>query len=182
MVIRRQINLSLGKNEDFMHLQAGKENVCDNLMSFCIFELFFCIISQCIPLEILTVWLNNILFCPVCITGSLTVEDGSTIILCVLFSIIISWFLLDNFVFEKYTRYTFTVFPVFILGLSGLVAKLQNGGSTTNLILACLILEFSVLALIFRVALFVYRLKKRRATLPSTKSEILNDQEAVAKL
>ena len=108
-------------------------------------------------------------------------EDASTIILSLLFAIIFSWFLLDNFVFHKYTRYTFTVFPVFILGLSGLVVKLQNANVDRNLTLASVILGFSVFALVFRIGLFIYRLKSRSRSNEADKLSVIENQHAVAK-
>ena len=95
-----------------------------------------------------------------------SIIDASTGILALLFVIIIVWFVLDNFVLENYTGYTFTVFPVFILGLSGLVGKLRfrSLGSNRNLIFASVILAFAVLFFIIRICLFVYRLKQRRKT------------------
>ena len=96
-----------------------------------------------------------------------SIINASTGVLAFLFVIIIAWFVLDNFVFEKYTRYTFTVFPVFILGLSGLVAKLRYRTlleSNRNLIFSSVILAFTVAFFLIRIVLFVYRMKLRRKT------------------
>lgn len=82
---------------------------------------------------------------------------------------------------EKYTRYTFTVFPVFILGLSGVVAKLRYKDAERNLILASVILGFSVLALLVRIVLFLYRLKKRMMIVEE-KNNIMESQQTVVKL
>ena len=113
--------------------------------------------------------------------GSLTVEDASTIILSLLFSIIVSWFLLDNFVFIKYTQYTFTVFPVFILGLSGLIKKLQAKEAYRNLTLVSVMLGFSVFAFVFRVGYFIYR-KKSGKLEDTTKPKVWVENLEVDKL
>jgi len=101
------------------------------------------------------------------VTRLTSVINASTGVLAFLFLIIIVWFVLDSFVLEKYTRYTFTVFPVFILGLSGLVGKLRFQkllDSNRNLIFASVILAFTVVFFLIRVILFVYRMKLRRKT------------------
>ena len=81
----------------------------------------------------------------------------------------------------KYTQYTFTVFPVFILGLSGLVAKLRAKEANRNLILASVILGFSVFAFVFRIGYFVYRLKNQKPE-KNDKLSVIENQSAVAKL
>ena len=90
--------------------------------------------------------------------------NASTGILALVLVIIIVYFVLDSFVFEKYTRYTFTVFPVFILALSGLVGKLRyDNGSTQNIIFTSVVLAVAVCLFLVRIALFIYRLIKRKA-------------------
>ena len=105
------------------------------------------------------------------IARNTSIINASTGVLALLLVIIIAWFVLDSFVFEKYTRYTFTVFPGFILGLSGLVAKLRFQTllrSNRNLIFASVILALTVLFFLIRIGLFVYRLKQRRKTAQKT--------------
>ncbi|KAF7249310.1 Protein Ycf2 [Varanus komodoensis] len=53
------------------------------------------------------------------------VSDGSATVssLCILFFELILWFYLENFLLEKYLRYTLTIYPVVILALSGTLHK-----------------------------------------------------------
>ena len=101
--------------------------------------------------------------------------NASTGILALVLVIIIVYFVLDSFVFEKYTRYTFTVFPVFILALSGLVGKLRYGGSTQNTIFTSVVLAFAVSFFAIRIVLFIFRLKKRNAAVVDKESKEMKE-------
>ena len=73
------------------------------------------------------------------------------------------YFVLQNFVLEKYLRYMFTVYPVLIFAFTGVITNLQYGGSKQNIICASVnISAFSLLFLI-SIALFVYRSTQRNA-------------------
>ena len=101
------------------------------------------------------------------VPGDESIINASTGVLTFVFIIIITYFILDNFVFAKYTRYTFTVYAVFILGLSGLIGRLRFEtllGSNRNLIYASVILSFTVVLYLIRIGLFVYRMKSWRKT------------------
>ncbi|CAK8688937.1 unnamed protein product [Clavelina lepadiformis] len=92
---------------------------------------------------------------------TLNQEDASTVGLSILLFFIISWFIIENVIWEKYCRYNFTIYPVVILGSGGLVARLRVEGGTRNLILASVVLSISSLAFIVRIALSVYRSRSR---------------------
>ena len=92
---------------------------------------------------------------------TLNQEDASTVGLSILLFFIISWFIIENVIWEKYCRYNFTIYPVLILGSGGLVARLRVEGGTRNLILASVVLSISSLAFIVRIALSVYRSRSR---------------------
>ena len=105
--------------------------------------------------------------------GTISIKDASSAILAVLFFLIIVWFVLDNFVLNDYTRYTFTVYPVLILGLSGLVGKLRfRRTSDQNLIFSSVILGFCIVFLIIRVLLFLYRYNLRKSVVENQNSKI----------
>ncbi|XP_021376008.1 uncharacterized protein LOC110464879 isoform X2 [Mizuhopecten yessoensis] len=55
--------------------------------------------------------------------GNLTNEDACTTALGILSCIIITWFLLDNTILDRYVRYTFSPYITLTIGLSGAVAK-----------------------------------------------------------
>ncbi|XP_076814738.1 uncharacterized protein LOC143460930 [Clavelina lepadiformis] len=92
---------------------------------------------------------------------TLNQEDASTVGLSLLMFFIISWFIIENVIWEKYCRYNFTIYPVVILGSGGLVARLRVEGGTRNLILASVVLGISSLAFIVRIILSVYRSRSR---------------------
>jgi len=76
--------------------------------------------------------------------------------------IVPAWFILENFVWEKYCRYTFTIYPVFILALSGLVGKLQHmPEAKQSLILASVDLGLSCLAFLVRAGLASWRIGRK---------------------
>jgi len=88
--------------------------------------------------------------------------------------IIIAWFVLENFVWEKYCRYNFTIYPVLILALSGLIDKLRfptvpNMGNQ-NLIIASVNLALVLTATVARIILSVWRWKDRSR---STAADVL---------
>ncbi|KAM4689398.1 uncharacterized protein O3C94_007494 [Discoglossus pictus] len=50
---------------------------------------------------------------------ALTDIKASTVVLCMVFFVLLFWFLLESFVFEKYVRHTFTIYPVAIVASVG---------------------------------------------------------------
>nr|CAB3262978.1 uncharacterized protein LOC100186076 [Phallusia mammillata] len=94
--------------------------------------------------------------------GTISIVNGSTVSLVILLVIVITWFVLENFVLEKYCRYLYTIYPVFILATSALIDKLRalpNGKQ--NLIIASVDLAVVLVAFIVRVILAVYRRNQR---------------------
>jgi len=84
--------------------------------------------------------------------------EGSTISLAILISATVLWFILENFAVEKYCRYTYTVYPVLILALSALVARLQHlPDAQQNFILACIGLSVAAAAFLARIGLSIYK-------------------------
>ena len=92
-------------------------------------------------------------------------ETASMVGLGVLFALAIIWFILENFVWEKYCRFNFTIYPVLIFALAGVVTRISNFRSNINvtrlLVLAAVELAFFCLAFIVRIALFIYKVRAR---------------------
>ncbi|XP_035698689.1 uncharacterized protein LOC118431555 [Branchiostoma floridae] len=87
-------------------------------------------------------------------------EDVSTGMLGLLLAIILVWFVLENFVFERYCRYTLVPFVVVVVALSGLIDKyIRFTGSLEkrNAIFACVMLGVSSLVLVVRFSLVLWR-------------------------
>ncbi|XP_043923062.1 uncharacterized protein LOC122798300 [Protopterus annectens] len=80
-------------------------------------------------------------------------EDSgiSTAVLCSLFYELILWFLLENLIFERYVRYTFTVYPVAILAMAGILTKnTKFDERNTNQVFTVVLLATSVIAFVIR--------------------------------
>jgi len=108
-----------------------------------------------------------------CITGSVSRDDGSTVALVLLMIIVIAWFVLENFVWEKYCSHTFTIYPVFILALSALIDKLWLWTDVKrNLVIACVDLAIVLTVFIARIILSVTRWKKRTGASSTTTTSV----------
>lgn len=73
----------------------------------------------------------------------------STGVLCTIFFELILWFLLENVIFERYVRYTFTVYPVVIMAMAGIfqkVEKFDKWNMNINSLFTAVLLAASVLA------------------------------------
>uniref|UniRef100_A0A1B8YA49 Uncharacterized protein n=1 Tax=Xenopus tropicalis TaxID=8364 RepID=A0A1B8YA49_XENTR len=78
------------------------------------------------------------------------IEDPavSSITLCLIFLALVFWLMLETFVFEKYVRYTFTIYPVAIVASAGVYtgSKTSSDLSTVNMINALMLIYFSFLS------------------------------------
>uniref|UniRef100_H2YLM8 Uncharacterized protein n=1 Tax=Ciona savignyi TaxID=51511 RepID=H2YLM8_CIOSA len=102
--------------------------------------------------------------------GNLSIQNGSTVALVLLLVIILTYFVLDNFVWDRFTRFIFTPYPVLILALSGLIAKLRPlDDASQNLIIASVELGLVVVALITKVSLVTYRSIAQRSAVATAK-------------
>nr|XP_039250536.1 uncharacterized protein LOC120328177 [Styela clava] len=93
--------------------------------------------------------------------GSLTPEDAGTISFSILLFEIMLWFVLENFVFEPYCRYTVTIYPTLIFALSSTFSNDYVVPYSRNLIITLVGLILSILAFIARVVLVYFRHKNR---------------------
>lgn len=81
-----------------------------------------------------------------------------TIILGVLSFVIVLWFVLDNFVLDNYTRYTFTPNIVFVVALAGSVSKNFNLDTRETIsIFLVVMLSVASLLLLLKLLIMVYR-------------------------
>lgn len=73
---------------------------------------------------------------------------------------IITWWIFDNFIFEKYFRYLITPYVVLILSIAGITSKNwdpSNGNAVYTLVLFCLVVVLTV----SKMALLVWRHRNR---------------------
>ena len=69
-------------------------------------------------------------------------DKAGTISLCILLTILIIWFAIENFVAARYTRYTFVEYIVLLIGLSGILTKQwTDGHGNQAFVLAILVLS-----------------------------------------
>lgn len=94
---------------------------------------------------------------PADLIGNLTVEDAGTVALTLILFELIVWFVLENFVFEAYCRYTVTIYPVLIFAFTGIFVRNYVFPYSRNQILTITGLVLACLAFAVRIPLVVYR-------------------------
>ena len=75
--------------------------------------------------------------------------------LIILFLIIVVWFLLENFVFAAYTRFTFTEYIVLVVALSGILKKNWTDGKGNQGFVMFLLVLSAILLILRLVVIFV---------------------------
>ncbi|XP_051879336.1 uncharacterized protein LOC127574388 isoform X2 [Pristis pectinata] len=90
--------------------------------------------------------------------ASVTMVTSGTICLSLLAFEVVLWFYLENFVFDKYVRYTLTIYPVVIVALSGSLDKHYEAISPTrNNIYIAVLLATACIAFAARIAIVTWR-------------------------
>eukprot|EP00794_Sanderia_malayensis_P006116 gene6116-6820_t len=79
--------------------------------------------------------------------------------LCVIFILMLVWFVLENFVLEKFTRFTFVEYIVIIVAMSGILKKNWTNGHG-NEGFALFILILSAVFLLFRIIFIIVKEKR----------------------
>ena len=109
----------------------------------------------------------------------MSVEDGSSIALAVLFVVIVVLFVLENVAYADYFRYVFSVFPVFVFVLIGLVLELKAIGAKRNQQIATVELGISVVCMIVEIVFSAIRLSQPKNHFPtksSAKATLLKEE------
>ncbi|XP_035698690.1 uncharacterized protein LOC118431556 [Branchiostoma floridae] len=89
--------------------------------------------------------------------GGYNNEDASTGMLGLLLAITLVWFVLENFVFERYCRYTLVQYVVVVVALSGILDRNQADFGRRNIVLTCVLLVVASLLLVARLSLVIWR-------------------------
>ncbi|XP_078543640.1 uncharacterized protein LOC144828906 [Lissotriton helveticus] len=99
---------------------------------------------------------------------------ASIIVLCSVLFGFLTWFILETFIFEKYVRYTFTIYPVGIVALFGVLTSkdISQGLSTTGILTAFLLSLTIVFCLVHLILIFICH--KRRPVFPKDSLMTLN--------
>ncbi|KAM4770909.1 uncharacterized protein WCC33_002685 [Rhinophrynus dorsalis] len=96
----------------------------------------------------------------VCLTynGGISDRTSATVALAILAFEVVLWFCLENFLFDKYVRYTITVYIVVILGLSGALDKnFDEVSPGQNGIFIAVLLAVACTALAVRLLLVIWK-------------------------
>lgn len=84
----------------------------------------------------------------------MTREAAGATALCLLLTEGLIWYVLENFVFEKYTRYTWTIWPTVIWTLSAVIDKSwdnTNASSIMTAFILCLVVVLFIIRLVFQI-------------------------------
>uniref|UniRef100_H3BA93 Si:dkey-29d8.3 n=1 Tax=Latimeria chalumnae TaxID=7897 RepID=H3BA93_LATCH len=91
-------------------------------------------------------------------SGNVSLETAGTVALSILLIEVVSWFVLENFVLDKYVRYTLTIYPVVIVALSGVLDKNYNASSPSkNGIYTAVLLGIACMIFAIRIVLVVWK-------------------------
>ncbi|XP_061151670.1 uncharacterized protein LOC133165796 [Syngnathus typhle] len=89
-------------------------------------------------------------------------STAATVSLCLLFAEVVGWFILENWVLDRWVRYILTVYPVVIVALLGNVFKhFDPADPSPNGIFMVTLLVLACILLVFRVCNVIWRNKRR---------------------
>ncbi|XP_066451586.1 uncharacterized protein [Eleutherodactylus coqui] len=90
--------------------------------------------------------------------GNIPNDTSTTVCLSILAFEVVLWFCLENFVFDKYVRYTLTVYPVIIVALSGALDKhFTAAAPDRNNIYIAVLLSVACALFVVRLVLVIWR-------------------------
>ncbi|XP_054624756.1 uncharacterized protein si:dkey-29d8.3 isoform X1 [Dunckerocampus dactyliophorus] len=89
-------------------------------------------------------------------------STAATVCLCILFAELVAWFILENWILDRWVRNILTVYPVMIVALLGNVWKhFVPADPTPNAIFMVTLLVLACILLLFRVCNVIWRNKWR---------------------
>ncbi|KAL6104718.1 uncharacterized protein ACO6RY_14381 [Pungitius sinensis] len=89
-------------------------------------------------------------------------STAATASLCILFAEVVGWFLLENWVLDRWVRNILTVYPVVIVALVGNVFKHFNPADPTpNSVFVVVLLVLACVLLVFRLCTVIWRNEMR---------------------
>ncbi|KAL1006235.1 hypothetical protein UPYG_G00069580 [Umbra pygmaea] len=90
--------------------------------------------------------------------ADLTAMGAATVSLSILTALVILWFVLENFVFEKHVRYILTIYPVVIVALCGNMTKnYDSAAPSRNGYFIAVVLGLAITLFVVRVCLVVWK-------------------------
>lgn len=89
-------------------------------------------------------------------------STAATASLCILFGEVVAWFILENWVLDRWVRNIVTVYPVVIVALVGNIFKHFNAvDPTTNAVFMVVLLVLACVLLLFRICTVTWRNARR---------------------
>ncbi|KAE8291476.1 hypothetical protein D5F01_LYC11084 [Larimichthys crocea] len=89
-------------------------------------------------------------------------HTAATASLCILFGEVLGWFIVENWVLDRWVRNILTVYPVVIVALVGNIARHYHAADpTTNSVFMIILLVLACVLLIFRVCSVCWRNSRR---------------------
>ncbi|XP_062337967.1 uncharacterized protein LOC134036856 isoform X1 [Osmerus eperlanus] len=89
-------------------------------------------------------------------------DTAGTVSLCALLLGVLGWFILENFVLDRYVRYILTIYPVVIIALGGIVSKhYQPSNPSANAVFSAVLLALTCILFLVRVAMVIWRNRKQ---------------------
>ncbi|XP_037644289.1 uncharacterized protein si:dkey-29d8.3 [Sebastes umbrosus] len=96
-------------------------------------------------------------------------STAATASLCILFAEVVAWFLLENWVLDRWVRYILTVYPVVIVALVGNVLKHFNPADPTpNSVFMIVLLVLACVLLVSRICTVIWRHYRRPLNSPGS--------------
>ncbi|XP_061653315.1 uncharacterized protein si:dkey-29d8.3 isoform X1 [Phyllopteryx taeniolatus] len=96
-------------------------------------------------------------------------STAATVSLCLLFAELVGWFILENWVLDRWVRNILTVYPVVIVALFGNVFKhFDPAGPSPNVIFTVNLLVLTCILLVFRVCNVIWRNRRRPLFAPGS--------------
>ncbi|KAM6990636.1 uncharacterized protein LKV04_010055 [Tautogolabrus adspersus] len=85
-------------------------------------------------------------------------STAATASLCILFGEVVTWFILEHWVLDRWVRYILTVYPVVIVALVGNILKHFNADDPTpNSVFMVILLVLACVLLLFRLCTVIWR-------------------------
>ncbi|XP_077391782.1 uncharacterized protein LOC144028550 [Festucalex cinctus] len=102
-------------------------------------------------------------------------STAATVSLCLLFAELVGWFILENWVLDRWVRNILTVYPVVIVALLGNVLKhFDAADPSPNAIFMVTLLVLACVLLVFRVCNVIWRNKWRPLFSPGSARELVS--------
>ncbi|XP_041847564.1 uncharacterized protein LOC121643968 [Melanotaenia boesemani] len=114
-------------------------------------------------------------FCVVLHLWGVEKSTAATACLCILFAEVVGWFILENWVLDRWTRNILTVYPVVIVALVGILYKHFNPADPTpNSVFTVILLVLACILMVSRLCTVIWRNRWRPLHSPGSTRRIVS--------